>query len=143
MNIEINDQDQFIDKTYYLLIKKIAKRVLLKLDIPRNSELCITLINDNEMRILSSKYRKINRTTDVLSFPQGNVQDKNILGDVVISFDTAKRHSELYGITLHEEIKKLIVHGVLHLIGYDHKKKKEKDVMRAKEKELLGFVKDL
>ncbi|NIS09445.1 MAG: rRNA maturation RNase YbeY, partial [Candidatus Dadabacteria bacterium] len=82
-------------------------------------------------------YRNINRATDVLSFPQDG-PDFSILGDILISVDTAKRHADKYGNSLEYEIKKLLVHGILHLLGYDHKKKKETMIMREKEKELLG-----
>jgi len=96
------------------------------------------------MRELNRSYRNIDRTTDVLSFAQGEGgPGYTLLGDVVISLDTAGRHSESYGNTLHEEIKKLIVHGILHLLGHDHKKKKDTQIMREKEAELLSGVKDL
>ena len=95
------------------------------------------------MRELNRSYRQIDRTTDVLSFPQSEGPDFTLLGDILISTDTAERHSKSYGVTLHEELKKLIIHGILHLLGHDHKKKKETEIMREKEKELSLLVKDL
>ena len=95
------------------------------------------------MRELNRNYRNIDRTTDVLSFPQGEGPDLTLLGDIVISLDTASRHSESYGVTLHEELKKLIIHGILHLLGHDHKKKKETQIMREKEMQLSLLVEDL
>jgi probable rRNA maturation factor len=81
------------------------------------------------MRILNREYRGVDRTTDVLSFPQ--IGDFSIhgsrftlhdfvLGDIVISLPRAKRQAMEYGTTLNEELKRLLLHGLLHLIGYDH-----------------------
>ncbi len=85
----------------------------------------------------------MDRTTDALTFPQGEGPGHTLLGDIIISLDTARRHSVSYGNTPEEEIKKLIVHGILHLLGHDHKKKKEKEAMRQKENELLTVLKEL
>ena len=143
MNIELIDENNFLKNDYKSSLIKIAKRILHILKLPKNTELCISIISDVEMRKLNNDYRGIKRTTDVLSFPQDIIHDLNMLGDVVISYDTAIRHSELYEITLHNELKKLLVHSILHLTGYNHKKKKEKIEMFAKEKEILELIKDL
>lgn len=95
------------------------------------------------MRELNRIWRNIDRTTDVLSFPQEGGPDYSLLGDIVISLDTAKRQSKSYGNTVHEEIKKLLIHGILHLLGYDHEKKKEKDIMREQETNFMLLTKDL
>jgi len=105
--------------------------------------LSISFIDDTKMRELNLSYRSIDRTTDVLSFPQNEGPDFTILGDIIISLETARRHSKSYGITLQEELKKLIIHGILHLLGHDHKKKKETQIMREREKELFLIVTDL
>lgn len=143
MKIAVVDETGELDGKYKSRLRKIAKTVLKNTDAPGKSELCISFIDDGHMRELNRSYRNIDRTTDVLSFPQGEGPDDTLLGDIVISLDTARRHSVSYGNTVHEEIKKLIVHGALHLLGHDHKKKKEKDVMREKERELLAAVEDL
>jgi probable rRNA maturation factor len=80
------------------------------------------------MRLLNYQYRGIDRTTDVLSFPQEesislknlNLMKNVILGDIVISVPKAKKQAKENGLTFYEEIKRLLIHGVLHLIGYDH-----------------------
>ncbi len=143
MKIAIVDETEEIDSRYKSRLRKLANTVLENTDAPAKSELCISFIDDGRMRELNRTYRNIDRTTDVLSFPQGEGPGYTLLGDIVISLDTARRHSVSYGNTEHEEIKKLIVHGILHLLGYDHKKKKETEVMREKEKELLSVVEDL
>ena len=143
MNIAILDETGEIKSDYKKSLKKIARLVLKELDVPKDSELSITFTDDIKMRELNCSYRQIDRTTDVLSFPQSEGPDFTLLGDIIISIDTAQRHSKSYGFTLHEELKKLIIHGILHLLGHDHKKKKETHIMREKEKELSLIVKDL
>ena len=143
VNIAILDETGEIKSDYKKSLKKIARLVLKELDVPKDTELSITFTDDIQMRELNRSYRQIDRTTDVLSFPQSEGPDFTLLGDIVISIDTAKRHSVSYGVSLHEELKKLIIHGILHLLGHDHKKKKETQVMRKKEKELSLIVEDL
>ncbi len=143
VNIAILDETGEIKSDYKKSLKKIARLVLKELDVPKDTELSITLTDDIQMRELNRSYRQIDRTTDVLSFPQSEGPDFTLLGDIIISIDTAKRHSVSYGVSLHEELKKLIIHGILHLLGHDHKKKKETQVMRKKEKELSLIVEDL
>jgi len=143
MNIAILDETGEIKSDYKKSLKKIARLVLKELDVPKDAELSITFTDDIQMRELNRSYRQIDRTTDVLSFPQSEGPDFTLLGDIVISIDTAKRHSVSYGVSLHEELKKLIIHGILHLLGHGHKKKKETQIMRGKEKELSLIVEDL
>ena len=134
MKIFIIDNNKYIPSKKGSEIKKLAKDVISQLTLPNNTELCITFIDDTEMRKLNSNYRNIDRTTDVLSFPQ----DEQFLGDVVISIPTALRNAKRYVSEDGDEVKRLIIHGILHLLGYDHKKKKERETMRAKEKELFS-----
>lgn len=143
VNIDILDETGEFKTKYITTLKKIARLVLKELGVPKDSELSLTFIDDIMMRELNRSYRQIDRTTDVLSFPQSEGPDFTLLGDIIISLDTAERHSQSYGVTLHEELKKLIIHGILHLLGHDHKKKKETHVMREKEKDLSLIVKDL
>lgn len=101
------------------------------------------------MRILNHQYRGVDRTTDVLAFPQIETKIPNlelkpqnfILGDIVINLHKAKRQAIEYGITFNTEVKKLLIHGILHLIGYDHEKGgyPEKK-MRRKERELFEKI---
>ncbi|MEW6145747.1 MAG: rRNA maturation RNase YbeY [Thermodesulfobacteriota bacterium] len=142
MKISISDETGGLGGAYKTRLRKIAGAVLEDMGLPSGTELSLSFINDGRMRELNRDWRNIDRTTDVLSFPQEGGPDYTILGDIVISLDTAERHSIKYGGTLHDELKKLIVHGVLHLLGYDHKKKREKEIMREMESLLLSSVKD-
>jgi len=107
------------------------------------------LITDDEgIRSYNSKYRGINKATDVLSFPMqefdkegwGGIGDMDIdldtqtlpLGDIVISTTTIKRHARRYKHTFEQETVRMIIHSVLHLLGYDHN-----DFMQRKEEELM------
>jgi len=139
MKITILDENNFFDKDEKKNIRSIVLKTLKMLDLSKDTEICISFVDDDTIRELNKTYRNINRATDVLSFPQDG-PDFSILGDIVISVDTAKRHAVRYENTYEFEIKKLLVHGILHLLGFDHKKKKETMIMREKEKELLAQI---
>lgn len=139
MKTTILDENNFFDKDEKKNIRSTVLKTLKLLDQSKDSEICISFVDDETIRELNNFYRNINRATDVLSFLQDG-PDFSILGDIVISVDTAKRHAVRYENTYELEINKLLVHGILHLLGYDHKKKRETNVMREKEKQLLTQV---
>jgi probable rRNA maturation factor len=102
------------------------------------------------MKILNRQYRGLDRTTDVLSFPQMENRTQHsalstqhyVLGDIVINLHKAKRQAAENGITFDEELTCLLIHGLLHLIGYDHGKSSyQKKKMESKERELLKAFK--
>ena len=97
------------------LIRKLADRVSRK-----KWKVSISFVSRSAMKELNMKYRKKNRPTDVLSF---NMDEGNILGDVVICSSVAKENAKEYGTSLKAEIARLVAHGLLHLLGYDHGKK--------------------
>ncbi len=82
------------------------------------SSVTIAFVSDSKIRSLNQQFLGINKPTDVLSFP-GDIETEE-LGDIAISVETAARQAEENGLTLHEEIAQLILHGLLHLSGYDH-----------------------
>jgi len=96
---------------------RLARRVLDRIG-RRDVTLTITFIRDQRMRKLNRDYRGIDRPTDVLSFAYGS--EDGDLGDVVISVDTAERYAAELGLDFQREIDNLIIHGALHLAGYDH-----------------------
>lgn len=140
MEISIVDREEFIDGPGREELVRLVKRILAYLDLSTRSELCVSLISDGDMRELNRRYRQIDATTDVLCFPQRSDVNPDLLGDIVISYQTALRHSRKLEITIEEELRLLIVHAVLHLLGFDHKKKKEREMMREKEKEVLDYL---
>ena len=111
-------------------------------------ELSILFVSDHEIQKLNRLYRGKNKPTDVLSFPlqEGQAQHLNrhiaVLGDIVISVDTAKRNAQKMEKSFKEELQFLLIHGFLHLLGYDHEKsKKEEKRMQRQEKILWNHLK--
>ncbi len=106
----------------------------------------ILFTDDQEIAELNAQYRGKDKPTDVLSFPQEDCCDRTegaaVLGDVVISFETARRQALERGETVESEILRLLVHGVLHLAGYDHEGvgRNEAQRMRRKERQLLKWL---
>jgi len=139
-------------------VKRWVSLILRKLGYLK-SEISILFIDDIEMRILNKRYRGKDKPTDVLSFPQIEIGkgrgrgkgEKNtreyslpsplpipVLGDVVISLETAKRQAKERGHPFIREVLILLTHGILHLLGYDHEGDRKKGVeMRRKEKEII------
>ena len=142
MTLSILDRVNYLGSERKKNLKRKALFILKTLNVSGNKELCLAFVDDEEMRKLNADYRHVNRTTDVLSFPQDGPDD-SILGDVIISIDTAIRRSKLQQLSIDREIYKLMIHGILHLLGYDHKKKDEASVMRKKESEISSSVKSL
>jgi probable rRNA maturation factor len=110
-------------------------------------ELEVLLVNDGQMKRLNRLHRNLNRPTDVLSFPiyehRGEIPDdrESLLGDIVINLDAAERQSSLYSLTLYGEVRRLLVHGFLHLLGYDHERNSyQRTKMRQKESELRNTI---
>jgi rRNA maturation RNase YbeY len=101
-----------------------ARRLLGGLHLG-GAELSVTLVSDREMRALNRRWRGRDRPTDVLAFAQrdgAGGAPAGLLGDVVISVDTARRQAAEAGEPLHREGERLLVHGLLHLLGYDHER---------------------
>lgn len=140
MEISVVDREEFIDGPAREDLIRLVEKILLYLDLSARSELCVSLVSDGDMRELNRQYRHIDATTDVLCFPQKNEAAPDLLGDIVISYQTAVRHSQKLAITVDEELRLLLVHAALHLLGFDHKKKREREVMREKEKEVLEYL---
>jgi probable rRNA maturation factor len=103
---------------------RAAERLLDRLRLA-GAELSILLVSDREMRTLNRRWRGADRPTDVLAFAQregdGEAPD-GVLGDVVISVDTARRQAAEHGQALAHEGERLLIHGLLHLLGYDHER---------------------
>jgi len=107
-------------------------------------EISLCFVDNDYIQELNKKYRKIDKPTDVLSFPQ--LEDgmspvvPQPLGDVVISMEKAKENSEDFKTTLWEEVIRLLVHGSLHLLGYDHEEEDQREIMEEEEKNVTEFI---
>ncbi len=103
-------------------------------------EVCVALVGDTRMRRLNRTYRNKDRTTDVLAFAYREVKSDvaPLLGDVVISIPAARRQAKAFNHSLDEELLRLLIHGVLHLAGYDHERsRRQARRMQRKETELF------
>ena len=146
-----NDQDivEIPEKLVQLLSDGLNAVAKLH-GLGEHEEVDITIVSDEEIHTLNRDYRNVDRATDVLSFALdedgGEPElvggpEVHLLGDIIISAETATRQAEEFGHGLEREIVYLAVHGLLHLLGYDHMQEEDKVVMRAKEEEALREIK--
>jgi len=117
------------------------RNILIPLEC-EEKEISVLLVDDERMRELNKQYRGQDRATDVLSFPQNTGEEKglnpHLLGDVVISIVTARRQSAEHGLSLEEELVLLLIHGILHLLGFDHERSDEEArLMKEKTRDLF------
>jgi probable rRNA maturation factor len=129
-------------------IKTFIEQILLKLKRP-DVELGLVLLNDRQIRRLNQKYRGKDTPTDVLSFSLNNASSYKgplsppvLLGDVVISLETARRQAQEHGHALYQEVERLVIHGILHLLGFDHEATRDARRMHRKESELIKNLRD-
>lgn len=119
------------------LIKSLATRAMAHLGL-NDAELSILLTDDAGIRELNRDYRGKDKPTDVLSFP---MNDEVVLGDIVISLPRARAQALEFGSTAAEELARLLVHGLLHLIGYEHVNGgRQARKMREKEAEVIAAL---
>ena len=137
-----------------LLVRKCCQAVLVTEKFENDAEVSVSFVDNNEIRRLNKFYRNKDKSTDVLSFPLGEngVYDINnetgacLLGDVVISIETAIKQAQMYNHSLEREVGFLTVHSMLHLLGYDHETS-PLDAAKMHEKEelvldYLGITRD-
>lgn len=111
-----------------------------------DAELSVVIVNDAQIRILNRDYLQKDRPTNVISFPMqegdGAGLHPGLLGDVVISAETAARDAAEAGLPFSDELHFLLLHGILHLLGYDHERgtEAEAQVMEAKEREIFTLL---
>ena len=128
--------------------ERLAAFVLEREDVPDGAELSIAVVDLEEMASLNERYRNVTGPTDVLSFSCDDPcvvagGEPITLGDVVIAPAIAEQQATEYGHTVEEELNLLLVHGVLHLLGYDHEADDDAAVMQERERVLLTSYADL
>lgn len=142
--LAINDNSIFLKSIDF---DEVIARVEQVMGIKDKIKVELNIINNQEIKKLNQKYRNIAKTTDVLSFPLlgQDVKDKfaipikdNFIGQIFISKDQAKIQAEQNNIPLENEINKLFVHGLLHLLGYDHQTDSQENEMNKLEKQILN-----
>lgn len=133
--------EEFDDETYDD-IENICKATFQKLSVS-NPIFNIVIVDNNKIREINKEYRKKDKVTDVISFAFEDNKDIEyesfrFLGEIYISLEKAKEQAKEYGHSEQREICYLIVHGLLHLLGYDHINKTDKEKMRSLEEEILN-----
>jgi len=140
--LRIDHPEINIDCIYF---EEMIEKIMSNLDC-LNQEVSILLTGDLDIRRLNHEFRNIDQPTDVLSFPQDAEEDpsfpgEKFLGDIAVSLDTAKAQANEHGLEFQEEIILLLIHGILHLLGYDHEiSEQEEEKMRRKTRELFKLV---
>ncbi len=129
-------------------IKEILKKSLSceGKDPEEDWEISLFFVDRGEIREINRDYRKIDRATDIISFAyqegEGAQFTPFLLGDLIVSMEIVASHAESYETTVEKELTFVLVHGILHLLGYDHMAEKERAEMRAREEVImkeLGF----
>ncbi|MGQ9842092.1 MAG: rRNA maturation RNase YbeY [Spirochaetota bacterium] len=134
-----------VPKEILLACKKVVAYTLKYQEVD-NVVVTLILTNDDVITHINKTYRKKKGPTDVISFayreaPMPYGATKEHLGDIFISLETAQRQAMEYKVTLKEEMKRLLVHGVLHLLGYDHEQSAyKKRMMQKKEQEIMEKI---
>ncbi len=116
-------------------VKEVVKYTL-EYEGTTDREVSIALIDDVRMEELNLRYRQKEGTTDVLSFPQ----EGELLGDVIVSIPQAIKQARQCGHSLQRELGFLLVHGLLHLLGYDHQNEEDELAMRNRQKKILQKI---
>ena len=125
----------------------MARKILSASGCPE-AELSVLIVDDEEIRLLNRDYLQRDKPTNVISFPmqegEGAGLHPLVLGDVVISAETASRDAAEAGIPFESELHFLLIHGILHLLGFDHERGTEEEAVRmeAREKEIFSLIQE-
>lgn len=131
MKINLYNQYGEINFDYRSAIKAISQYFKIRKSVS------LILVNKEEIQKLNMQYRGLDRKTDVLSFESG---EKIYLGEIFICIDKVKSQAEEYGHSLEREFAFLLVHGLLHLQGYDHQNPEDEEKMKKKQEEILNSL---
>ncbi len=131
-----NEQELSVDEPS---LSSLARHVLDKEGLDESAELSILLIGADHIRRLNARFAGNDYATDVLSFPMMDDEEANesMLGDVVLCPEIARAHAEKLNHSLDRELNVLLVHGILHLLGYDHQGKTDQSEMERRLTEIL------
>ena len=144
--IEFNFEylNSFNENEIKKIVEKSTSLVLEEMDFKKKYYLSILLTNDEGIKKINKKYRKINKSTNVLSFPQNEQRlitektSKIILGDIVISLEKIMKESKLQNKKFSDHLTHMVIHGLLHLLGFNHEKLKDFKIMKKKEINVLS-----
>ena len=143
MEILIKNQQKII-KINQEKTKGKIKKVLQHLKVDEKTEISVLFTDDKFIRTLNNKYRGIDKPTDVLSFSlqegavkSPEIESNKLLGDIIISVEIAQKQADNLNHSIEKELTVLLIHGLLHLTGYDHEEDKDYKIMREKESKML------
>ena len=148
-----------VSKKYKVLANEVAAKVIESMNFPKGLEVAIDFVSESEIKRLNAEFREIEKVTDVLSFPSFqisageilDIEDEEVLmfkqdngfihfGDMALCLKQTKRQAKAFGVSIESEIKKLVIHSMLHLMGYDHIEDKDYDVMKVQEDKLEKLI---
>ena len=123
-------------------IKIIVSKILRYIKRPEGTDLDFVFLDDKSMRVLNKKYKRRDRPTDVLSFKldKEGPNKGEFLGEIFISLDTAQRNSRIFKTCFEEELSLYIIHGILHLFGYDDQSPGDRIRMSKREMQTLNYL---
>lgn len=139
INISINNN--FLDEIDPEIIEATALFVIKDQKLSPGTELSIVFEEDDLIKNLNQQYRGYNETTDVLSFTSDEIDPQtghHYIGDIIISYPQAQLQAASAGHPVNDELKLLVVHGILHLLGYDHAEEEDKEIMWNIQKKILN-----
>ncbi|CAI2602075.1 Endoribonuclease YbeY [Apilactobacillus kunkeei] len=152
MDLEIYDKTKDgVDQKYIDLVEDVLQFASKALELKDNTEMSVTFVNNDEIKEINSKYRGVDRATDVISFAIEDGEDdfplimddemaaeipENI-GDIFVSIDKVAEQAEFLDHSYERELGFLVVHGFLHLNGYDHMKQEDEDVMFPLQRKIM------
>ncbi len=129
-------------RQYYASLRYYFRKTLKVLDIAKDGEVDLILVDEETIWDLNRQYRKIDRPTDVITFAAiddpDHEEDDPYLGDIFVSVAAVKKQAGEYGHSEKRELCFLFVHGLLHCLGYDHMTKEEEDIMFGHQDKILG-----
>ncbi len=143
VSLSYNVDDKKWQKSFPLFKKYISKSVIetiktVKVNLSENSEISFLLTSDKKIQKLNYKYRNKNLSTNVLSFPMmKKINGVMLIGDIAISNEKILKESKNFKTNKYSYLSKITVHGVLHLLGFDHQTDKEFQIMNRYEKNIL------
>ena len=147
LSIDFIDETNFVTEEETALIEQLLQFAAKEENIEEECELSVTFVDDEAIREINREYRDKDSATDVITFAleemgEGEIEIvgadmPRVLGDIIISVDTAKAQAEEYGHSTNREIGFLALHGFLHLLGYDHMTKEDEVVMFTKQRDIL------
>lgn len=151
IQIDMFDETNSVKEPHLNLVEDIVKFAATFLELPNNSELSITLVDNERIQEINREYRQKNQATDVISFALNDETEDDLplnlesmgeafpynLGDIIISVDKTAEQAASYGHSFERELGFLALHGFLHLNGYDHMEPADEEEMFGLQKEIL------